>query len=92
MSRQALEGLKVVEVGNIVAGPWCGSMLADFGARVIKVEPPKTGDLMRGMGRIKNLRSSPASRSRTSILPCSVAWRSCSRSTTVMSTAPARGR
>ncbi len=55
MSRQALEGLKVVEVGNIVAGPWCGSMLADFGARVIKVEPPKTGDLMRGMGRIKNL-------------------------------------
>ena len=51
MSRQALEGLKVVEVGNIVAGPWCGSMLADFGARVIKVEPPKTGDLMRGMGR-----------------------------------------
>ena len=26
-------------------------MLADFGARVIKVEPPKTGDLMRGMGR-----------------------------------------
>ncbi len=55
MSRQALAGLKVVEVGNIVAGPWCGTMLADFGARVIKVEPPKIGDLMRGMGRIKNL-------------------------------------
>ena len=31
---QALEGLKVVEVGNIIAGPWCGSMLADFGATV----------------------------------------------------------
>ncbi|KXO14570.1 CoA transferase [Peptoniphilus sp. GNH] len=55
MSRQALEGLKVLEVGNIIAGPWCGSMLADFGATVIKVENPKTGDLMRNMGRIKNL-------------------------------------
>lgn len=53
--RQALEGLKVVEVGNILAGPWCGSMMADFGARVIKVEPPKDGDLMRNMGRFKNL-------------------------------------
>ena len=46
---QALEGLKVVEVGNIIAGPWCGSMLADFGATVIKVEPPKGGDLIRGV-------------------------------------------
>ena len=45
MSRQALEGLKVVEVGNIIAGPWCGTMMADFGARVIKVEQPGTGDL-----------------------------------------------
>jgi crotonobetainyl-CoA:carnitine CoA-transferase CaiB-like acyl-CoA transferase len=52
---QALEGLKVVEVGNILAGPWCGSLMADFGAEVIKVEPPKVGDLMRGMGRIKDL-------------------------------------
>ncbi len=55
MSKQALEGLKVVEVGNIIAGPWCGSMLADFGARVIKVEQPGTGDMIRGMGRIKDL-------------------------------------
>lgn len=53
--KQALEGLKVVEVGNILAGPFCGTMLADFGAEVIKVEPPKEGDLMRGMGRIKDL-------------------------------------
>ncbi len=52
---QALEGLKVVEVGNIIAGPWCGSMLADFGATVIKVEPPKGGDLIRNMGRIKEM-------------------------------------
>ena len=52
---QALEGLKVVEVGNILAGPWCGTMMADFGADVIKVEPPKGGDLMRNMGRIKDM-------------------------------------
>ena len=52
---QALEGLKVVEVGNIIAGPWCGSMLADIGATVIKVEPPKGGDLIRNMGRIKEM-------------------------------------
>ena len=55
MGRQALEGLKVVEVGNIIAGPWCALMLADFGATVIKVEQPGTGDMIRGMGRIKDL-------------------------------------
>jgi len=53
--KQALEGLKVIELGNILAGPWCGTMMADFGADVVKVEPPKTGDLMRNMGRIKDL-------------------------------------
>ncbi len=52
---QALEGLKVIEIGNILAGPWCGTLMADFGAEVIKVEPPKTGDLMRNMGRVKDL-------------------------------------
>lgn len=55
MARQALEGLKVVEVGNIIAGPWCGTLMADFGARVIKVEQPGSGDLIRDMGRIKDL-------------------------------------
>ncbi|MDR1875187.1 MAG: CoA transferase [Synergistaceae bacterium] len=52
---QALQGLKVVEVGNIVAGPFCGTLMADFGAEVIKVEPPKGGDLMRNMGRISDM-------------------------------------
>ena len=52
---QALEGLKVVEVGHVLAGPWCGTMLADFGAEVIKVEPPKEGDLIRGMGSVKDM-------------------------------------
>ena len=53
--KEALQGLKVVEVGNILAGPFCGTMMADFGAEVIKVEPPKEGDLIRNMGRVKNL-------------------------------------
>lgn len=53
--KQALEGLKVVEVGHILAGPFSSTMLADFGAEVIKVEPIQDGDLMRGMGRIKDL-------------------------------------
>ena len=53
--KEALEGLKVVEVGNILAGPFCGTLMADFGAEVIKVEPPKEGDLIRNMGRVKNL-------------------------------------
>ena len=52
---QALEGLKVIEVGHILAGPWCGTLMADFGAEVIKVEPPKEGDMIRGMGRVKDL-------------------------------------
>lgn len=51
----ALEGLKVVEIGNILAGPFAGTVLADFGAEVIKVEPPKIGDLARNMGRIKDM-------------------------------------
>jgi len=67
MSRQALEGLKVVEVGNIIAGPWCGTMMADFGARVIKVEQPGTGDLIRGMGRIKDLWYAVEARNKMSV-------------------------
>lgn len=45
----------MVELGNIIAGPFCGTLMADFGAEVIKVEPPEVGDLMRGMGRIPNI-------------------------------------
>ena len=52
---QAIEGLKVVELGNIVAGPFCGTLMADFGAEVIKIEPPVYGDLMRDMGRIRDM-------------------------------------
>jgi len=44
-----LEGLKVVEFTHMVAGPSCGQVLGDLGARVIKVEPPQ-GDVTRRMG------------------------------------------
>jgi len=44
-----LEGLKVVEFTHMVAGPSCGQVLGDLGARVVKVEPPQ-GDVTRRMG------------------------------------------
>lgn len=43
-----LDGFRVVEVGQLLAGPWAGTMLAYFGAEVIKVEPPGQGDPIRG--------------------------------------------
>lgn len=42
-----LEGLTVLELGQLLAGPFCGFMLAGFGATVIKVEPPGSGDAIR---------------------------------------------
>ena len=44
---QVLEGIKVVELGQLIAGPFAGKTLADFGARVIKIEPPGKGDPLR---------------------------------------------
>ncbi len=49
-SAGALEGLRVLEVGHIIGGPFCGHLFADHGAEVIKVEPPGTGDPMRAWG------------------------------------------
>jgi formyl-CoA transferase len=46
-----LEDLVVVELGALIAGPFCGQVLADFGAEVIKLEDPKSGDPMRQWGR-----------------------------------------
>ena len=39
-----LAGLKVVELGQLIAGPFAAKTLADFGAEVIKIEPPASGD------------------------------------------------
>jgi len=50
-SGRPLEGLRVVEMGSLLAGPFCGQLLGDFGAEVIKVEPPGKGDPMRVWGR-----------------------------------------
>jgi formyl-CoA transferase len=43
----ALAGVKVLELGQLIAGPFAGKTLADFGAEVIKVEPPGAGDPLR---------------------------------------------
>jgi len=50
MSNQALSGIKVLDVGHHVSGPYCAKLLADYGAEVIKVENPCGGDPSRQMG------------------------------------------
>jgi formyl-CoA transferase len=46
-ARRPLEGLQVVELGQLIAGPFAGKFFAEFGAEVIKVEPPEGGDPLR---------------------------------------------
>ena len=48
-----LAGIRVIELANFIAGPLCGTLLADMGADVIKVEPPK-GDMGRATPPIRN--------------------------------------
>ena len=50
LSRGPLANFKVIEIGSFIAGPFCGQLLADLGAEVIKIEPPKSGDTMRTWG------------------------------------------
>ena len=45
-----LHGIRVLELGSFIAGPFAGQLLADYGAEVVKVEPPRTGDPMRRWG------------------------------------------
>jgi formyl-CoA transferase len=48
-----LAGLRVIEMGTLLAGPFCGQLLGDFGAEIIKVEAPGVGDPMRQWGQEK---------------------------------------
>ena len=52
--KQALTGVKVIDIANFLAGPITSMFLADFGADVIKVERPETGDEVRFWGNNKN--------------------------------------
>ncbi|HVS76824.1 MAG TPA: CaiB/BaiF CoA-transferase family protein [Steroidobacteraceae bacterium] len=52
-SRGPLGDVRVIELGTLLAGPFCGQLFGDLGAEVIKVEPPGQGDPMRDWGREK---------------------------------------
>lgn len=51
---EPLAGLRVVEFGQLLAGPYVGTLLGDFGADVIKIEAPPDGDPMRDWGRLRH--------------------------------------
>jgi crotonobetainyl-CoA:carnitine CoA-transferase CaiB-like acyl-CoA transferase len=50
MAERALSGIKVLECCNLVAGPYCAKLLADLGAKTVKVEEPGVGDEARRQG------------------------------------------
>lgn len=52
-NRGPLSDLRLIEMGTLLAGPFCGQLMGDFGAEVIKVEPPNQGDPMRDWGQEK---------------------------------------
>jgi crotonobetainyl-CoA:carnitine CoA-transferase CaiB-like acyl-CoA transferase len=52
-TKHPLDGLRVIELGQLIAGPFCGQLLGDFGADVIKVEAPGLPDPARGWGAVK---------------------------------------
>ena len=47
MPTQVLQDIRVLELGQLIAGPFAAKTLADFGAQVIKIEPPGQGDPLR---------------------------------------------
>jgi len=67
MAQGALDGLRLIEMGQLIAGPFCGQLMADHGADVIKIEPPKVGDAMRNWGQGIPLWFSVVARNKKSI-------------------------
>ncbi len=67
MAQGALDGLRLIEMGQLIAGPFCGQLMADHGAEVIKIEPPKIGDAMRAWGQGIPLWFSVVARNKKSI-------------------------
>ena len=51
MAQGALAGLRLIEMGQLIAGPFCGQLMGDHGAEVVKIEPPVVGDAMRSWGQ-----------------------------------------
>ena len=54
MKKGALDGVRILDIATVIAGPFGAGILADFGAEVIKVEMPGRGDSFRGMGPLKD--------------------------------------
>ena len=50
----ALQGLKIVELGQLIAGPFAAKLLGEFGAEIIKIEPPGEGDPLRKWRKLEN--------------------------------------
>ena len=61
MNPMPLEGLKVLEMGTLIAGPFCGRLLAEFGAEVIKIEAPGEGDPLRKWRKLHDTEGDPTS-------------------------------
>jgi len=53
-AKKPLEGIKVIELGQLIAGPFAGKMFAEFGAEVIKIEAPEGGDPLRQWRKLHN--------------------------------------
>jgi formyl-CoA transferase len=53
-ARRPLAGVKVLELGQLIAGPFAGKFFAEFGAEVIKIEPPEGGDPLRQWRKLHN--------------------------------------
>lgn len=54
MSQGPLQGLRILDISNIVAGPWAATLLGDFGAEIVKVEMPRNGDPLRALAPHKD--------------------------------------